>query len=112
MKPRGNGRVPALELYGALSQLCRTELLNRLSTDHTPVNTTYDFFLQVDANVFWKILSVPGKTNLCEKEFDVNKLKRDNKIPLVCLSLPSKVRNTPPRVFKSQKARILAGLQN
>ena len=69
------------------------------------------YFLQVDAEVFWKILSVSGNTNTCEKEFDVNKLKSQNKNTLLCLSLPSKVRNSPPKVFQSQKSAILQRLQ-
>ena len=69
---------------------------------------------QVDAEVYWKILKIPGSSppTSCEVEWNVNNLKNiQNKSTLMCIQLPTKVKNDKPRVFKSEKSAI-QGLLN
>merc|ERR1712156_586067 len=63
----------------------------------------------VDAEVYWKILKIPGSSppTSCEVEWNVNNLKKNqNKSTLMCIQLPTKVKNDKPRVFKSEKSAI------
>ena len=70
--------------------------------------------IKVDAEVYWKILKIPGSSppTSCEIEWNVNNLKKNqNKSTLMCIQLPTKVKNDKPRVFKSEKSAI-QGLLN
>ena len=72
------------------------------------------FVSQVDAEVYWKLLKIPGSSppTTCEVEWNVNTLKNiQNKSTLMCIQLPTKVKNDKPRVFKSEKSAI-QGLLN
>jgi hypothetical protein len=63
----------------------------------------------VDAEVYWKILKIPGSSppTTCEIEWNVNNLKNiQNKSTLMCIQLPTKVKNQKPRVFQSEKSEI------
>jgi hypothetical protein len=43
----------------------------------------------------------------CEIEWNVNNLKNiQNKSTLMCIQLPTKVKNQKPRVFQSEKSEI------
>merc|ERR1712018_422361 len=68
----------------------------------------------VDAEVYWKILKIPGSSppTSCEVEWNVNNLKNiQNKSTLMCIQLPTKVKNDKPRVCKAEKSAI-QGLLN
>ena len=65
--------------------------------------------IKVDAEVYWKILKIPGSSppTTCEVEWNVNTLMNiQNKSTLMCIQLPTKVKNSKPRVFKSEKTEI------
>jgi len=68
------------------------------------VPATFD----VDADVYWKILAEAPNPTTCEKEFKVDKLLENGKIPLACVLIPAKVKNSPPNFFQSQKSAILS----
>jgi hypothetical protein len=65
---------------------------------------------QIDADVYWKVLRGQVNPDLCEHEFDLEKLISNNKLPIACVKIPSFVKNTPPGIFISNKKDILAAV--
>lgn len=60
----------------------------------------------VDADVYWKILRNEPNPETCEKEFDVDTLRKEGKTPLACVLIPATVKNNPPNFFISRRAEI------
>ncbi|XP_040580990.1 uncharacterized protein [Lepeophtheirus salmonis] len=54
---------------------------NYCSVLHVP-----DITVQLDVDVFWRLLQVPSVTKTCQKSFDTNKP------PLICLKIPTSIK--------------------
>merc|ERR1711976_163969 len=81
-----NGITPQCNAvkYGEKIKLCSSLTVPKESPD-------------VDVEVTWKVLVDNNYQDTCDVEYDVNKLRSQGKLPLVCIKIPSRVQEPRTR---------------